>query len=198
MVGSGKQEGSRVNLGAQTLLKVLEKKPYYAHRFLGQVQALYGLVSTEGMPDITASLYLTALFARIPEDIQQRVGAIASAAVVNKVEGCPSPSELRSILGDAVLAAQGLSYAALIERAKLFLACPPTDQNIANRWPERVIYTTIRRVGRERFGSASPEDWQREVAETMFGDSESLTAYQVQVRRQITPVKRDFHSLIKT
>jgi hypothetical protein len=196
MPASGKQKGSRVNTGAQAILRVLEKKPYYQHRFLGQVQALYGFALSPDVTDITASLFLNSLFDRIPADVDAQVGSLASLAIVNAIDGCPSPSEVRACVAEAVLGSMNLTFVSLSERAKLFLACPPTVQVVADRWLERVIYTTVRRIGRERFSSVHLDDWKREVTDTIFADGEALMTYSVAQRHSVPSVRRDFLSLV--
>ncbi|WP_175856761.1 hypothetical protein [Burkholderia anthina] len=191
----GKAKGSRVSAGAQAVLRVLENKPFYEHRFLGQIRALYGFPGS-GVTDVTASLYLDAMFKRIPDELHSTVGAHASALIVNTSDGCPVPSEVRAIVAEATLAALGVTHAGLIERAKLFFSCPPTSQTIADRWIERVIYTTVRRMGRDRFAVVQMDEWKREISETIFGDGSALQTYQVSVQVPLAIVKRDFRTLV--
>jgi len=196
MAGSAKTERTRAVSGARSVLRVLEKKPYYAHRFLGQVQALYGTDASGAVPELPAVLYLDSIFAKIPPEVSVKVGSLASTQIVNSLEGCPSPHELRGVIAEAILGAMDLSHVKLLERAKVFLTNPPTEQAIADRWLERVIYTTLRRIGRDRFINVPNEDWANEVAESMFGDSEALLTYRVAQREPIESSKRDFTLLV--
>jgi hypothetical protein len=198
MAGSEGSASSHRNEGAYTVLRVLEKKAYFKHRFLEQVLALYQSNSEtpSAFPTLPASLYLGSLFNRIPEHLRVKVGNIAAKHVVDDFDGCPTPVEVRAVIAQATLESMSLSYESLAERAKLFLACPPTDQEIASRWPEQVLYSTILRIGRDRFTSIAPDDWKREVSQTVFGDGEVLKPYRVPVTTPVQSERRDFRGLL--
>ncbi|CAE6794208.1 hypothetical protein R70006_04993 [Paraburkholderia domus] len=196
MAGNEGSASAAVSAGAHTVLRVLEKKAYFKHRFLEQVLALYKASPNSELPTLPASLYLGGLFSRMPESARAKAGDIAARHVVDDFEACPTPVEIRAVIAEATLASMGLSFESLAERAKLFLACPPTDQAVASRWPEQVIYTTVQRIGRERFVSISPEEWRREISQTIFGEGEALKTYCIPVSSPLLKQKRDFRSLI--
>ncbi|CAJ6614464.1 Uncharacterised protein [Burkholderia pseudomallei] len=196
MSGSERGAVERMGAGAHTVLRVLEKKAYFKHRFLEQVQALYQADSEHSLPTLPASLYLTALFARVPEGVRSKVAEIASRRIVNAFEHCPTPVETRTLVAEATLAALGLSFDQLAERAKLFMACPPTEQAVADRWVEQVIYTVLAHIGRDRFAAISQSEWKDEVSQTILGDAEALRAYQVPTANQVSFVRKSFRELL--
>jgi hypothetical protein len=188
--------GLRVSQAAQAVLRVLARKPFFEHRFLGQVQELFGHSATAGATDITASLWLNSVFDRIPEDWREKAGARACTALVEQFDGCPTPTDIRTLMCDALLYVQGLSAAQLIDRAQIFFACPPVSQEVADRWTERLIFTTVTRMGREHFSFVSIDEWKRELCETIFGEESTLKAYQVQIAEPINATRRDLRSLV--
>ncbi|MBN3729356.1 hypothetical protein [Burkholderia sp. Tr-20390] len=196
MSGSERGVAERMSSGAHTVLRVLEKKAYFKHRFLEQVQALYQADSEHALPTLPASLYLTALFVRVPVEVRSRVAELAAKRIVNAFEHCPTPAETRTLVAEATLAALDLSFEALAERAKLFTACPPTEQAIADRWVEQVIFTAMSRIGRDRLASISPAEWKDEVSQTILGDAETLRSYQVPHSDPVRLIRKNFRELL--
>lgn len=188
--------GSRVSPAAQALLRVLTRKPFFEHRFLGQVQELFGHSSAISATDITASLWLNSLFDRVPGELRDKVGSRACAALVDHYDACPTPTEIRTLLCDVLLSVQQLAAVGLIERAQTFFSCPPTNQDIADRWVERVIFTTVSRMGREHFTTVSVDEWKRALCDTIFGDETSLKSYQVLVIPPLQTSPRNLRSLV--
>ena len=189
-------KGLRISHAAQAMLRVLTRKPFFEHRFLGQVQELFGHSATAGATDITASLWLSSVFDRMPDDWREKAGTRACTALVEQFDGCPTPTEVRTLLCDALLYVQGLSAAQLIDRAQIFFACPPVSQEVADRWIERVIFTTVTRMGREHFSFTSGDEWKRELCETIFGEESALKAYQVRTNEPVKTSRRDLRSLV--
>jgi hypothetical protein len=194
----GKRKSSSVNAQAQTVLRALERKRFFDHRFLAQVQALYG--QTESNPvasaSVAASLYLASMFERMPAELQARISATVVARLVNDFSESPTPGEFRVVMLEALLGALKLTPAGLVDRAGLFFACPPENQAIADRWVERVIYTTVKRHGREWFAFVTPDEWTCGLIETVFGEQSTLEAYRVKVEPPLPVVKRDWRSLV--
>jgi hypothetical protein len=189
-------KGSRVSHAAQSLLRVLTRKPFFEHRFLGQVQELFGHSGTDGATDITASLWLSSVFDRMPDEWRDKAGSRACAALVEQFDACPTPTEVRTLLCDALLTVQQLSAAKLIERAQIFFAFPPVSQDVADRWVERVIFTTVTRMGREHFSFVSSDAWKRELCETILGEDSAMKAYQVRTVEPLQASRRDLRSLV--
>lgn len=196
MIQPSESNKQSVRNGARALLRVLEKKPYYTHRFLGQVQALYGTESSGQTPDISASMYVNGAIGLIPEDLRAGVAIRACELIVNSCIECPSPVELRGFICESAIQELGASLSVFLERAKLFFSFPPAEQTIADRWPERVLYTTVARIGREQFASITLDAWKRELATTMFDSPDSLRSYVVPEKVSIEKVKRDFKSCL--
>jgi hypothetical protein len=179
---------------AGSVLAVLERKAFYRDRFFLQVKALYPGIREDRL---VPTLYLNAAFARIPAEIKVQAAQLACRKIVNAKAECPSPFEVRVILAESVLQTMSLTFPALYERAKNFLARPPVKQNVADRWLEKVIYTAIRRVSYERFALTAPDDWKSVVTEVMLTDSITLSSYTVTVVDTETPVqKRNFRELL--
>ena len=191
----GKGSAGQAMAQAQVVLRVLAKKPFFVHRFQEQVRALFNS-EAGGMPELPALLYLSALFARLPESVREASAAQAAARIVNDHQECPSPADVRAIIADSVIAAMGFTYAGLAERARVFAAQPPQNQEIADRWLERVLYTTITRIGQETFAAIALADWQRELGITVLSEQESLRAYQVRAARIPVVDRRDFKTLL--
>ncbi|WP_199031659.1 hypothetical protein [Ralstonia sp. ASV6] len=190
----GKGSAGQALAHAQAVLRVLAKKPFFQHRFQDQVRALYADTGT--VSDLAPSLYLSALFTRLPDEARAASATLAAARIVNDYQECPSPAEVRSIIVDSVVSALGLTYAGLAERARLFVAQPPQSQDIADRWLERVLYTTIARIGFESFSNIAIADWQRELGVTMLSEPEAISSYQVRVERPPKVERRDFKTLL--
>ena len=191
----GKGSAGQAMAHAQVVLRVLAKKPFFTHRFQEQVRALYNS-ETGGLPELPALLYLSALFARLPESVRETSAAQAAARIVNEHHECPSPADVRAIIADSVIASMGFTYAGLAERARLFVTQPPQNQEIADRWLERVLYTTMTRIGQEAFAAIAIADWQRELGATVLSEPESLRAYQVRTVRTPVVERRDFKTLL--
>lgn len=192
----GKGGAVLVNAGTQAVLRVLEKKAFFSHRFSEQVRALFKSEAAGNLPGLPASLYLASLLARLPDDILTKAADLAARAIVNDFSECPTPAEVRVVIAESAIAAMGVTFPALAERARLFVAQPPSRQEVANRWLERVLYTTVLRMGRDRFISISAADWRREICATLLTEADTLRTYQVPEAKPVKPVRRDFKSLL--
>lgn len=182
--------------GPEVILRVLEGKAFYANRFLKQVRSLYPNTGGEHFSKLAPILYINECTARIPEEHLADVYASVARWLVDRIKECPSPLELREMIAEAALASYGMTYATLYERAKDFLAVPPATQAVADRWLECVIYTTIRRVTRDRFIDLDPETWRKEVAHVILSESITLIAYQVTTQTSGPRTKHDFKKLL--
>lgn len=176
---------------ANTILRVLEKKAFYGNRFLDQVENLYPSSARGVVPRAAPLLYIQSLLAVIPEELVSPITAIVSRKLVDCSTECPSPFALRQVIADAVLDSQNSSYEKLFEQAKIFFAMPPVDQTIADRWLEKIIYTTVKRIGRERFASISGAEWKLVVSEFILADPTTLQTYAVP---KVELVQKKFHN----
>src|SRR5690606_30756571 len=183
--------------GPELIVKVLEGKAFYRNRFLEQIEALYPATGGRRFPRYVPMLYLRAALSRIPEEHHDDVCRTVARMLVDDVAECPTPKEVRTMIAAATLSCYGLDFKKLYERAKDFLAIPPTDQSIADRWIEQVIYTTVLRMGRDAFVSVADDQWAAAVAETILSDNVALTAYQVVAKDVITPAKLDYSKLLR-
>lgn len=180
--------------GPETILKVLEKKAFYEARFLKQILNLYPSVTTARLAPL---IYIREVMYRIPLDHQSATSAITARLLVDNYKECPSPTEVRAIIAEAVLLSFELTFDKLYERAKDFLAFPPTKKEIAERWLEKVIYTTVRTLTRERFVSVQPDEWRRTVTDVILSEIVELVAYEAETYAEPKSVKHDFKSLLR-
>lgn len=187
--------------GAHTVLRVLQCKAFYKHRFLEQVSALFDSSDSPIKPQLAASLYLGGLLAKLPESLREDVARSTAETLVAEYSECPPPSEVRSLLAASALRAEiqadGDVFPALAQLARLFLAAPPSDQTVSNGWLQRVIYTAARRVGHERFLSVDSAEWRSAVTDVVFADESELKTYQVKTATRIEHVQRDFRALVR-
>ncbi|ODP35054.1 hypothetical protein [Pandoraea sp. ISTKB] len=187
--------------GAHTVLRVLQCKAFYKHRFLEQVSALFDSSDSPIKPQLAASLYLGGLLAKLPEALREDAARSAAETLVAEHVECPAPSDVRMLLAAAALRAEmqasGDVFAAIAQLARIFLAAPPSDQKIADGWLQRVLYTATRRVGHERFLSLDPAEWRCVVADVVFADESELLAYHVKAVIKAEPIQRDFRALLR-
>lgn len=187
--------------GAHTVLRVLQCKAFYKHRFLEQVLALFDSVDSPIKPQLAASLYLGGLLAKLPEALREDVARLTAETLVADYGECPAPSEVRMLLAAAALRAEtqatGDVFSAMAQLARLFLAAPPSDQMVANGWLQRVLYTAVRRIGHERFLSVDAAEWRGALTDVVFVDESELKAYQVRTENKAQPIQRDFRALVR-
>lgn len=187
--------------GAHTVLRVLQCKAFYKHRFLEQVSALFDSSDSPIKPQLAASLYLGGLLAKLPEALRADVARSTAETLVAEYGECPAPSEVRVLLAAAALRFEtqvsGDVFSAMAQLARLFLAAPPSDQVVANGWLQRVLYTASRRVGHERFLSLDVTEWRSAVTDVVFADESELEAYQVKTAIKAEPIQRDFRALVR-
>lgn len=173
------------------LFEGLKALAFYEQRF---AKPLIG--AFEGT-DMAPHAYLSDLFVRIPQSYREEAAKLALLHIVNSCEHCPSPKDVRSILADAVLKTQQLSFSSLYEKAKFFLAFPPETPEAAGEWINRVIFSSIRHLGRERFTIVTEEEWSIAVADVIFGDVE-LVQYIPNPKKAPTLKQHDFKKLLNT
>jgi hypothetical protein len=181
-----------------SLLDVLERKAFYKDRFLNQIKALYPDISSADAR-LAPTVYLNGLLSRLPDVLRAIAVKYACKRIVNSRNECPSPAEVRQFIAESALEAGGFTIQSLYEQAKAFLVRPPQLQATADRWFERVIYTAVRRVSRERFALTPLDQWLYTVTEVMLNDTIKLVTYQVESREAGDAVrtKRDFTGLMK-
>lgn len=190
--------GQDDNVGPAAILAILESKSWYEQRFLKQVSSLYpNADNPKFQKKMIPLMYLQDLLQKVPAASQADTCSLAAKLIVDGAKECPYPSEVRTYVADAALQVAGLTFDKLYERAKEFFAFPPTQQATADRWIEQIIYTTVKRITRERFALISAQDWQQAVAEVMLAPAVQLASYQVPQEVVQTPTKHDFKSLLK-
>lgn len=177
------------------LLTALRAKRYYQNRFAQQVETLYP--QSSGADHLGTRLFVQELLALMPEDVRQKALGALTRKLVNEWAECPTVSEFRQEAAAVTLAATGETFASLFERAKLFVAAPPTNQAVADRWLEKVIWSSVRLLTRERFVVATPTDWAKAVTRVILRDDVKLVAYAVSgVTAPVPTIRRDYTSLL--
>lgn len=175
---------------AETILyEGLKSLVFYDQRFAKPLMGAYG-----GSELVAPLSYLSSLFVRIPQQHEEEAARLALRRIVNEFEHCPSPSEVRSILADAVLKTQHLNFSSLYEKAKLFLAFPPKTDEVAGEWINKIIFSTIRHLGRERFMLTPPHDWATAVTDVIFGEI-NLAQYEPTSKEPLPSKHHDFKKL---
>lgn len=167
----------------ELVLRVLEHKAFYKNRFEAQVCALYPQIDSARAGRSASVKYLTSLMMSIPSAHVATAASIMARTLVDSVELCPPPAELRQIAAQSALQAMGMTFATLYERAQHFFALPPSDPAIAARYIERLMFTTVVHLTRERFALASDEQWQAAVIEVMFSTTINLAAMPVKAEQ---------------
>jgi len=178
------------------VVAALSGKRYYKHRFEEQVAALYPQ-STGTVEHVGIRLFVSELTTALPEgDRAKALGTLVRRAV-NEWSECPTVAEFRSAFVDAALGVHKLNFRTLYERAKHFLAAPPTNQAIADRWIEQIIWTAVKLVTRERFADISPADWELAVIRVVTRDGVKPISYEAKAEAsQPAFTKHDFRSLL--
>lgn len=171
------------------LFEGLKSMVFYDQRFAKPLIGAYAGAET------APYAYLTRLFVGIPLPMRADAAKLALLRIVNDHSHCPSPKDVRIILAEAVLKTQQLDIGSLYEKAKLFLAFPPTTETVASEWINKIIFSAIRHLGRERFMVASPEDWSATVADVIFGDAD-VVEYKPSVKDPIVSIPHDFRKLL--
>jgi hypothetical protein len=183
---------------AEAVLRVVENKAFYKSRFEAQVCGLYPSINPATQGRVASHHYLNSLLLSIPPDYAERTTQILARKLVDVEVNCPTPSEVRALAAQSALEAMGLSFNGLYQRAKHFLAIPPASSEIAGRWVEQLIYTTILYLTRERFGTTSESEWRAALTEVIFSADMPMMTYQVMSPTPaVVAEKRDFRSLIK-
>lgn len=172
---------SNLEMAAEKILKVLEVKAFYLNRFLMQIKGLYPTMAGGKTNRLPPTLYLRGVLASLPEAKLQKIAEITARKVVQEFNACPAPLELRQAIAQATLESfDGLTCQLLYERAKDFLALQPQTQAVADQWLERVIYTGIRKLTREKFAIVNAEEWATTVYEVVLMSQEDLATFQVE------------------
>lgn len=175
--------------GEGILFEGLKSLVFYDQRFAKP------LVGAYGGSELAPHTYLSRLFARIPPQNEEEAAKFALLRIINECEHCPSPKDVRAVLADAVLKTQQLDFSSLYEKAKLFLAFPPKTADAAEEWINKVIYTSIRYLGRDRFMLVAAEDWATTVTDVIFGEVE-LCRHEPQSQEPMPPKRHDFKKLL--
>ena len=171
------------------LLAALKGAAFFEQRF---VKPLCGVLSNP--PVMVAPVFLGRLLSHVPEELCLRAAQRAASILVNRWTQCPAPAEFRPLLAESVLVSIDLDFQKLYECAKLFLALPPTDPDVASTWRNRVIWTTIVRVGRDRFNMISAEAWAAAATETVL--SGDLRTYAAPKKTDVPVVPRNYTAML--
>ncbi|WP_432262869.1 hypothetical protein [Cupriavidus sp. TMH.W2] len=177
------------------LLAALQGKRYYDYRFAKQAAQLFP--QSTGGDGMEVKLFVSELMNVVPAAQRNATAERLIRFVVTECAECPTIDQFRRAVADAALAELGETFASLYERAKHFLATPPTNPEIAARWLEKVIWTAVRKIGRERFATVAADDWQQAVTRAVLRDEGGpLVAYPVKTEVAPQTAKRDFRSLL--
>lgn len=167
----------------------LKSLTFYEQRFAKPLIGAYG-------SDLAPHTYLSRLCAALPPSLAVGAARAALRRIVDEYEHCPAPKEVRSILGASVLKTQQLDFAGLYEKAKLFISMPPTSPEGAREWMNKVIYSAVRHLGRDRFMVVQSDEWKRVVVDAIFGEI-ALVEYEPSPKATASaPVRRDFKALL--
>jgi len=180
---------------ASNILRVLEAKAFYKERFYKQIQAMYPTLGGDKNSRAAPLIHLRELLASVPDALTSDTAFHVKKYLVDVMKECPSPAIVLEVIAQSALKSANLDFDALYERAKKFLAFPPESQEVADRWIERIIYTTVSKIGRERFSVISPTDWQQEVTRIMM--SGELRSYSVTQQKPVEATRHDFKVLLK-
>ncbi|CAG9184218.1 hypothetical protein [Cupriavidus pampae] len=175
------------------LLAALQRKQYFAHRFAKQVVQVFS--HSVGDEDVRVRLFVNELIGVIPDAVREDCVEQLIRKVVNEWTECPSVSDIRALIAEAVLASAGETFETLMERARLFVHAPPTNPGIAERWLEKVLWTSVRKIGRERFAVTTTTEWKQAVTRAIMLD-EPLIAFEPSVPVVVPTAKRDYRSLL--
>lgn len=176
------------------LLAALQGKRYYDYRFAKQAAQLFP--QSTGGDGMGVTLFVSELMNLVPAAQRAATSEKLIRYIVTECAECPTIDQFRKAVAEAALAELSESFASLFERAKHFLASPPTNPETAARWLEKVIWTAVRKIGRDRFATVAADEWQQAVTRAILRDEGPLVAYSV--KEEIVPqtAKRDFRSLL--
>lgn len=186
--------------GVKEILRVLKGKAFYQNRFLDQILALYVMQPVKPSDDLRPTLYLSSLYKNIEIEKHCIVGEWCAQQLVTSFQECPSPALLAELIVEGSLRVYGLDFPMLYLRAQEFFLYPPKDQKIADRWIERIIYSSTLLMGRETFMTVDAAQWKLSVIKTIVGDR-PLVSLTIKVNQERSVVKRshaDFLRLKKT
>lgn len=173
------------------LLGALQAMVFYDQRF---AKPIAGSVSSS-LTEVAPQVYVDQLILNLPQEIREKAATLTVKALIDSREHCPSPAEVRTALAEGALRAVDSSFPDLYEKAKRFLAFPPKTQSEASAWINKVIYSTVRRLSRERFMVVDSVEWARAITDTVF-DGKSLVEYQP-AQAEVTPRQHhDFKKLL--
>lgn len=178
--------------GVKEILRVLKGKAYYAHRFLEQISALYDTQQDKQekqADDMTPTLYLSTLFRNVEETRRLDVGLWCAKQLVTKFKECPAPAEVAELISEGALQTYGLDFPSLQIRAQEFFLIPPTNQEIANQWVEKVMYTAAISLGREGFNLADPAQWRVAVTAAIISET-PLLAMEIVMKPERPTIRR--------
>ncbi|WP_454727987.1 MULTISPECIES: hypothetical protein [Cupriavidus] len=179
---------------ADRLLATLQRKRYFDYRFAKQVVQLFA--HSAGDDGVRVQLFVNDLLGVVPAQCRGKAIERLIRRLVNEWAECPTVTEFREAVAEAALAEQGVSFASLLERARIFVATPPTQSVIADRWLEKVIWSSVRKIGRDRFALTTEAEWQQVVTRVILLDDGPLLAYEPSAQDEIKTTKRDFQSLL--
>lgn len=185
-----------MNQPADIVLNALAGMAFYEQRFANPVAAASSAQSAV-VKDVAPQVYIRTLFSRIAQTPAEatNVAARVVRTLLDKWEHCPSPAEVRFLIAECVLAATGTDFTRLHERAKSFLSLPPSTQAQAGEWQNRLIYTCIKRLSRERFSDATKSEWSSVVADAIFCN-EPLSEFIVGEHEHVDRKRFNFASLM--
>lgn len=173
------------------LLGALQAMVFYDQRFAKPIAG-----SVPGFtPEVAPQVYVDQLVMKLPQEIAEKAASLTVKALIDSREHCPSPVDVRTALAEGALRALDSNFLDLYERAKRFIAFPPKTQRDAASWLNKVIYTTVRRLTRERFMVVDPADWAKAVTETVF-DTKALAEYSPESAEVAPRQHHDFMKLI--
>lgn len=182
---------------AEKILKVLEAKAFYSNRFLTPIKSLYPTMAGGKHARLPATMYIRSVLAELPEHLVPAIAHLATRKIVEGAAPCPDASLFRQIISECALESCQLTPALLYERAKHFLALQPQSQQIADQWIEKIIYTAIRKLTRERFVSVEMEEWTQTVFDVLMMKQADLVALQVTLPTPVTSKQFDYRTLLK-
>jgi len=174
------------------LLTALRGMPFFEQRFLKPICAS----SSSADAQMALLLFTSALFKHVP-DLNKKIEIAqkASHRIVREWTTCPSPADVRRLVGESILQSADLTFQTLFEIAKRFIAFPPRSTSEANEWKYQLAYSAIRSVPREMFHAMDLEQWSEAVTKVVMGDITWKT-YLPPDNQSVAQVKRNFSSIL--
>lgn len=192
--------GMRMRSPETTLYEGLKLMPFFEQRFARPVSGLYsgdGAVADDPETAKAAShTFLMDLLFSLPENIRAETATQALRIILNEKEHCPAPKEVRVFVARAALQVCGYTFQSFYKKAERFLAFPPKQEEESEEWINKVVFTAISVVGRDRFIVISEEGWAEVTTDVLFGGVE-LKTYEPKVQDDLPRKHHDFKSLLK-